>query len=257
MIHQRQLRMRDWERYVLLTLLGPLLWLQAKHVRRVTPRLPEPEGQRQGEAGQGPLVRVLVAGDSAAAGVGVSHQDEALCGQLVQRLSRHRTVQWCLLAANGLDSPGLIQLLEETPHARFDVVVVSMGVNDATSLRPPRQWLQWQHRLAQVVEQRFAPNLLVHNAVPPMHAFTALPQPLRWFMGRWAKEMNHQLVGGLQQAPGRTIHWLPIATAAEGLASDGFHPGARGYALWAESLSERILAATAVPANIQSVTAYQ
>ena len=233
MIRQQQSRMRDWERYMLLALLGPLLWLQAKHVRRVTPRLPEPEGQRHGEAGQGPLVRVLVAGDSAAAGVGVAHQDEALCGQLVQRLSQHRTV-----------------------HARYDVVVVSMGVNDATGLRSPRQWLQWQNRLARVVERRFAPNLLVHNAVPPMHAFTALPQPLRWFMGRWAKEMNHQLVGGLHHAPGRTIHWLPMATAAEGLASDGFHPGARGYAMWAEGLSDRILAATALPADTQAATAY-
>ena len=237
--------MRDWERYLLLTALGPLLWLQAKYVRRVTPRLPEPEGVRQGIAGQGPLMRVLVAGDSAAAGVGVTHQDEALCGQLVKRLGQHHTVQWCVMAANGLDSPGLVRLLEEAPHKRYDVVVVSMGVNDATRLRSPRQWLQWQHRLAHIVEQRFAPGLLVHNAVPPMHAFTALPQPLRWFMGRWAKEMNHQLVAGLPENPSRTIHWYPQATAAEGLSSDGFHPGARGYALWAEGLSERILAATA------------
>jgi hypothetical protein len=26
-----------------------------------------------------------------------------------------------------------------------------------------------------------------------MHGFTALPQPLRWYMGCWAKEMNERL----------------------------------------------------------------
>jgi hypothetical protein len=31
--------MRDWERRVLLALLWPVLWLQGKHVRRVTPQM--------------------------------------------------------------------------------------------------------------------------------------------------------------------------------------------------------------------------
>lgn len=241
--------MKTWERYGLLALLGPVLWMQGRHVRRVTPRLPEPEGSRSGVAGQGPILRLLLAGDSAAAGVGVSHQDQALCGQLVRRLSPHRTVQWHLMAVNGLDSPGLVQMLEDAPNQPFDVVVISMGVNDATGLRPPHEWLKWQHRLAHVVDKRFAPSLLVHNAVPPMHAFTALPQPLRWFMGRWAREMNHHLETALQREKRRTIHQFPVATAAEGLAIDGFHPGENGYALWAQGLSERILAATTgVPA---------
>lgn len=59
-----------WQRLPLLWLLGPLLWLQARHVRRVTPHMPEPPGLRAGTAGRGPLIRLLVAGDSGAAGVG-------------------------------------------------------------------------------------------------------------------------------------------------------------------------------------------
>jgi hypothetical protein len=58
----------------LLWLLAPLLWLQARHVRRVTPLMPEPPGHRAGTCGRGSLVRLLVAGDSGAAGeIGRAH----------------------------------------------------------------------------------------------------------------------------------------------------------------------------------------
>jgi hypothetical protein len=132
--------MPDWERYLWMVLLGPVFWLQARYVRRVTPRLPEPPGARSGMSGSGPLVRLLVAGDSAAAGVGAASQDEALCGQLVSLLSEHNTVQWQLMAVNGLDSPALVQLLEDAPRDAFDVVIISMGGNDVSGLVAPRDW---------------------------------------------------------------------------------------------------------------------
>lgn len=224
-----------------MTSLGPILWLQGKYVRRETPFLPDPPGPRDGIAGQGPLLRLLVAGDSAAAGVGASCQDEALSGQLVSRLSQHHTVDWRLIAANGLDSPGLLKLLEDAPAARFDVVVLSIGVNDVTGLRSPRQWLQLQTQLANVIVNRFGPNLLVHSAVPPMHAFTALPQPLRWFFGRWAREFNRLLEELLSGQTQRTLHSPFLGESPNGLAADGFHPGPLGYSIWAEGLSQFIL----------------
>ncbi len=238
-----------WQRLLVLWLLGPLLWLQARHVRRVTPRMPEPPGHRTGTAGSGSLVRLLVAGDSGAAGVGAPTQDQALCGHLVRRLSRHHTVQWSVLAVNGLDSPGLLSLLQDAPCARFDVVVLSMGANDATRLCPPLQWAGWQSRLAELIDLRFAPSLLVHSAVPPMHACLALPQPLRWFMGHWARQMNHSLAGLVIEQVGRTMHWHPETTTTAGMAADGIHPSSEGYAAWADGLSRCILAAQAPDAT--------
>ena len=226
----------------MLWLLAPLLWLQARHVRRVTPRMSEPPGRRTGITGSGTLVRLLVAGDSGAAGVGAPTQEQALCGQLVRRLSRHHTVAWCVMAANGLDSPGLMKLLQDAPCARFDVVVLSMGANDATGLCAPARWALWQTRLAEVIALRFAPALLVHSAVPPMHACLALPQPLRWFMGRWARRMNLSLALLLVDQAGRIMHWHPETTTTAGMATDGIHPSPEGYAAWADDLSLRILA---------------
>jgi lysophospholipase L1-like esterase len=233
--------MSTWERYLWLTLLGPILWLQGKRARRVTPLLPEPTGPREGKAGQGPLIHILIAGDSAAAGVGASSQDEALCGQLVQRLSQHCTIEWKVMAVTGLDSPGLVKMLEEAPAEPFNVVILSIGVNDVIALRSPRQWVNWQGQLAGIVRQRFEPDLLIHSALPPMHRFTALPQPLRWIFGRWAYEMNRQLACEVP-AEGRQIMHTPFeGELIDGLATDGFHPGPKGYALWAEGLSRHIL----------------
>jgi lysophospholipase L1-like esterase len=236
------------QRLVLLALLWPVLWLQGRHVRRITPRMPEPPGRRAGTAGRGSLVRLLVAGDSGAAGVGAASQEQALAGHLVRQLSRHHTVEWRVLAVNGLDSPGLLRLLQEAPAARFDVVVLSMGANDATGLCTPRSWAHWQSRLADLIEHRFGPDLLVHSAVPPMHACLALPQPLRWFMGRWARQMNQTLADLLTENDGRVIHWHPPTTTTAGMAMDGFHPSSEGYAVWAHGLSRHILATRALHA---------
>ena len=188
-------------------------------------------------------MRLLVAGDSGAAGVGAASQEQALCGQLVQQLSQHHTVQWCVLAVNGLDSPGLMQLLKDSPAAQFDVVVLSMGANDATGLCAPLRWAQWQNGLAELIADRFNPNLLVHSAVPPMHACKALPQPLRWIMGRWARQMNTTLQGQLVDQVRRTLHWHPESTTSAGMAEDGLHPNHAGYSVWADGLSQHILAA--------------
>jgi lysophospholipase L1-like esterase len=234
--------LQQFKRTLVLILLGPILWLQGKHVRRVTPVLPEAAGPRAGTVGQGPPITLLIAGDSGAAGVGVASQDEALCGQLLQRLSKQYTVQWQLMAATGLESPGLLHMLEDTQAARFDVVILCIGVNDATALCSPVKWLQWQQQLAALVQERFQPGLLIHSSMPPMQGFIALPQPLRWFMGLWAYEMNRQLANVLPLLGQRVMLPPHQGDVFDCLASDGFHPGRKGYAVWAEAFSAQILA---------------
>ena len=232
--------MRDWERYLGLAVLGPILWLQGKYVRRVTPKLSEAEGLREGVSGQGPVLRLLIAGDSAAAGVGALSQDQALCGQLVQRLSKRFSVHWQLRAFIGLDSPGLQAMLESMAAQPLDIVVLSIGVNDVTNLMAPDQWVHWQAKVAQLVQRRHHPRIIIHSAVPPMHGFAALPPPLRGFLGHWAKEMNQRLNRSLQGETRKLFQWPDPGDVTVGLATDGFHPGPLGYAAWAQGLAELI-----------------
>lgn len=228
--------------YSFLLLLAPVLWFQSRRVRQQTPLLPEALGPRCGQSGNGPIVKILIAGDSGAAGVGVQTQEQGLCGQIAQQLGGRWTVQWELLAVSGLDSPGLVQLLLQAETSKFDVVVFSIGVNDATALRSPAKWLQWQHQLAELAQERFDPQILVHSAMPPMRGLTALPQPLRWFMGCWTTQMNACLERWLRNDCNRVMTTPFQGDIKVCLASDGFHPGEHGYRVWASDFSSKIAA---------------
>ncbi len=220
--------------------LAPLLLAQGLHVRRRIPRLPEPEGERSGCAGQGRPLRLLITGDSAAAGVGVGHQEQALSGQLVQQLAGDFQVSWRLLAQSGFTTAQIIECLRAAPVERFDVAVISIGVNDVTAGVGVRTWLARQQQLLTLLGERFQVEHVLFSSLPPMHLFPALPQPLRWFLGSRARHFNHAIAQYLQgHGQGELIcpdlHGLTTA-------SDGFHPGDASYAAWARRLADVIRA---------------
>ena len=225
-------------------LLGPLLLLQGLHVRRVTPRLPEPSGERTGITGSGPELRLLILGDSAAAGVGAAHQDDALTGHLVRSLSLDFCVHWTLHASTGHTANDVIVQLEQLEATRFDVVVTSVGVNDATAGIAPRRWREHMAQLLQKLETRHNARHILFSSLPPMHLFPALPQPLRWYMGKRAATLNSVLDELLSSSEHH--HMVPVTFSGDLslMASDGFHPGPAAYAEWgiimADSVRERL-----------------
>mgnify|MGYP000597374784 CR=1 FL=1 len=117
--------------YLRSAILAPLLVAQGRRTRRQVPVLPEPPGDREGHAGAGPALRILIAGDSAAAGVGTAHQDEALLGRLVAELCTDHSVSWALHATSGHTTAQTLERLQRLPRQEFDVAVTSLGLNDA------------------------------------------------------------------------------------------------------------------------------
>jgi hypothetical protein len=85
----------------------------------------------------------------------------------------------------------------------------------------------------------------MHSAVRPMQACLALPQSLRWFMSRRARQMNHSLAQLLIEQVGRSMHSHPETTTTADKADDGINTIAEGYAACADGLSRRILASQA------------
>jgi lysophospholipase L1-like esterase len=170
-------------------LLSPLLVAQVLVARARTPRLPEASGEREGDVGRGPRLRLLMLGDSSAAGVGVAQQSQALVGYLTQALARHAgvRVQWRLLAQSGLTSAQCLDHLASSPPFDADVAVVVLGVNDVVDQVPSHSAVAAREAIANRLRNGHGVAHVVFAPLPPVQHFPALPQPLRWFAGQDAK----------------------------------------------------------------------
>ncbi|MBC7665152.1 MAG: hypothetical protein H7276_15435, partial [Caulobacter sp.] len=124
--------------------LMPVLLAQARQVRATALKLPEAAGERHGVAGVGRVaLRVLIVGDSSAAGVGVGTQDEAFAGQLAQALSERTgaAVGWQLVATSGHTARDAARALALATLAPADLLVTALGVNDVVGQTRAAQFL--------------------------------------------------------------------------------------------------------------------
>ena len=220
--------------------LGPVLLAQAARLRRTAPSLPEPGGPRRGIEGRGRIVmRLLVVGDSSAAGVGASTQREALAQPLARTLARRfdGSVRWQLVAASGLTSEGVLQRLMRERPAAADVAVVIVGVNDITTDVPLAVALRHRSHIAHWLQVHAQVRHLIFPALPEMELFPAVPKPLAWYVGQAARRNNRAQARWAQRHLGVTH--LPMQGVAhpELFCEDGFHPAASLYARVAERLS--------------------
>ena len=122
--------------------LGPVLLAQGQWVRRSTPQLPEAAGPRLGTvaiAGDAAPLRMLIVGDSSAAGVGVDTQDQALAPPAAKLISRRfkMPVEWQLIARSGVNTREAIDLVAS--HAQKRVVAFVVKENDCVFRRRDRE----------------------------------------------------------------------------------------------------------------------
>lgn len=226
--------------YLRSAVLAPLLLAQGRQTRRSVPVLPEPPGDREGKAGTGPALRLLIAGDSAAAGVGTAHQDEALLGRLLAELGTDHTVSFALHATSGHTTADTLERLERLPQRDFDVAVTSLGVNDTISMVTLNSWRARQARLRHLLRNKFRVASLIISGLPPMHHFPALPQPLRWHIGLRATQLNEILARDTAAEPDSHFIDLRFSGDMTMMSGDGFHPGPEIYAEWARRVARAI-----------------
>ena len=230
--------------------LAPILLAQGKRLFQTMPRLPEPAGAREGTVGAGPPLRLLIVGDSSGAGVGVETLDQALLGQTVSRLATDFSVTFRLVARHGSTLPRTLKHLAKQSDAAFDIALLAIGTNDVMAGRALDAWLRDYDELAAVLRERFGARHLVASGLPPVGQFPAIPNPLRWVVGRQARRHDAALAAwaarqpdvtfiDFETAPGDPLHGVPMA---EIMADDGFHPGPRIYDEWGRRAADAVRA---------------
>ncbi|HET6762636.1 MAG TPA: SGNH/GDSL hydrolase family protein [Longimicrobiaceae bacterium] len=225
-------------------LLLPAILAQGWFVRRRVPLLPEAAGPREGVVpGAEPALRLLVLGESTAAGIGAADHGEALGGQVAHALSLEtgRAVRWRVLGKGGATAESTRRdLLLPAPDVAADVAVIALGVNDTLQFHGYGRWMRGLRALVEGIRGRCGPVPVVLAAVPPMGRFPALPQPLRGVLGLRASMLDAAAATLAAEVPGLAHVPMPLDPAApvgQFFCADGFHPGPHGYAVWGATLA--------------------
>ncbi len=222
--------------------LAPILVVQGVWVRQRAPKLPEAEGRRSGGGGLGRPLRLLIVGDSSAAGVGAPHQDQALSGGLYALLKGHFRLYWKLIAQTGWPTSALRRALQAAPREAYDVALTATGLNDITSGRSLPVCLQEQVALVELLRRRFTVAHILLSGLPPVHRFPALPEPLRRCIGARARQLDRAIHAWSKGQADCDHVALNFPLGPESMACDGFHPGPGVYAMWAAAATARIMA---------------
>ncbi len=216
----------------------PVLVGQGLRVRRTTPRLPEAV-RRIGRVGESPARRlVVVLGDSVAVGVGIGEHTESMAGWLAVGLAAQcdEPVAWRVLGQGGLTAAGVRDHVYASVVASADLVVISVGVNDAKGFHGVDRW---RRELAGLLDDVLAaaPRADVALlAIPPMEHFATLPVPLSWVLGGRARALDLAAVDVVAARP-RVRRVEPEVELADAeFAADGFHPGVLLHRVFAEQV---------------------
>lgn len=230
----------------------PILAVQGLIVRNRALALPEAAGPRRGAIGNGPPLRLLIVGDSSAAGVGADTQDEALAGHVTRNLATSHSVDWVLFAKTGATTASTLARLRQLPVNDFDLAIVVLGVNDVTRFVGLHKWLKLQDALTQRLRNDYGAKHIFVSALPPLGQFPLLPNPLAWVLGCHSDRLDKAQQQRCAIEP--DLHYLPIDLNLDvsAMARDGFHPGPAVYAAWGKTMAEAIRHRLDNPHDVQS-----
>ena len=230
---------------------GPLFWMsvpfllpQAIRVRRTAPRFAGAAGPTTGSVGNGPRTSLLALGDSIIAGVGASELSRALVGQTAAHLAslEHARVDWQAFGHTGFSTKTFLEHYGGgLPNADPDYVIISLGVNDVTSLTTGTRWAEQLKRTLSLCRQRYSGATIALAGIPPFAIFPLLPEPLRTVMGKRGESFDKLARELVREFP-RTVH-VPIATEldAASFSADGFHPSEEGYTEFGRGVADALL----------------
>lgn len=219
---------------------------QGARLRKATEQLLPAAGPTTG-AVDGPderLLRILVFGDSTAAGVGVANHDEGLAGVLARKAaaSMRSAVRWQVIADSGATSRrerhALLPLIEQE---QFDLAVVLVGVNDVLVRL---QVHEWQTNVSAILDGITAhARKVVMTGVPPFDRFPSMPRTLGFYLSRYGRRLD-DTARRLCRDRDR-VAWMDstelLPDDPDFFARDGFHPSSKGYAIWADAIWKRAL----------------
>nr|MBA3488520.1 SGNH/GDSL hydrolase family protein [Longispora sp. (in: high G+C Gram-positive bacteria)] len=186
-------------------------------------------------------LRLVLLGDSTAAGVGVDRFADTVGGQLAHLLAAEgRRVDVSSVAVSGARAEELAtQVSRALLGQRPDAALILVGVNDVCH---PARLEPAVHRLGTAVRRlRQADVPVIVGTCPDLGAVRAIAQPLRGIVSRRGRQFSQAQQTVVREAGGISVDLAAetgvlFRTDRGTMCWDGFHPSADGYRLWAHAL---------------------
>ncbi|WP_363321855.1 SGNH/GDSL hydrolase family protein [Arthrobacter burdickii] len=222
-------------------LLMPLVLVQGRMARANMQLLPPAAGPAHGVVGREgePSLRLVVLGESTAAGCGVATHQEGFAAAFAAELSGEpaRCVSWQAVGQHGATARRIRHRLLPLVEHSFDRAVLLAGANDVLSGRTAREWGEDLTAIVDGLADRAAHVTVL--AIPPFHQFPSLPLALRTYLTEEAAALDD--VSRRICKTRRSVTWVRSAGLPEGqkefFAEDGFHPSSLGYRYWAHAVA--------------------
>ena len=223
----------------------PIMYFQAKKIRRDFPDLPEAE-YPEGESGKPSSKSILIMGESSVAGVGVDVHANGIAGQMCKELAelQGHHFQYTVVAKSGYTAQRVHQkLLSKVPDQDFDLIMIGLGGNDTFQTKTPWFWQKHMRILIEGLHERFPNVPIAVTCMPPVHTFTAFSVLLKFFLGgltklhgheirRMARELDYLYYYDYVITLEEWIDRYEEATQPSDFFSDGVHPSALTYRIW-------------------------
>ncbi|MFZ1814017.1 MAG: SGNH/GDSL hydrolase family protein [Rhizobiaceae bacterium] len=193
--------------------------------------------------GKGKPIRILLLGDSSAAGVGVGSIAQSLGGYLPRFISE-KSGRPVSIHIAGMNSATAAQIRDHVvPHIDprdFDFVTLNIGTNDAKNFHTGRRFCKDFGTLLYSLKARFPQARIIWSGVLDLSKVPALPKPLGAILGVRSRliDYNGRVLCRERGAISPEPEWDAVP---ENFSSDGFHASERGYRQWAENLARFML----------------
>ena len=233
-------------------LLTALMVGQAVLARRSIPAVEGPPPRPDGEYGlehAGPAVRLVLLGDSAAAGFGADLARNTTGALLAAGLAEQllRPVHLRCVAVVGAESRHLGPQVEAALEEHPDLAVIIIGGNDVTHRASVSEAVA--HLVGAVRSLRAGGADVIVGTCPDLGTIRPILPPLRWLATHWSRQMAAAQTIAVVEAGGRTVSFgdllgpLFSADPERMFSPDRFHPSAEGYQAAAAALLPTAVAA--------------
>ncbi len=200
----------------------------------------------------GPAVKVVLLGDSSAAGYGVERVEQTPGARLASGIAEaaDRRTYLASFAHVGAQTRDLDGQIDRALPVEPDVAVILVGANDVTHSRRPSESVRLLG--AAVRRLRETGTEVVVGTCPDLGTIEPIAAPLKQVARLWSRRLAAAQTIVTVEAGGRTVSLASVLgpefaeSPALFFGPDRFHPSAAGYAGLASVLLPSVLAAVGV-----------